>query len=41
MSESGSQGKWVASSVKEKDIKELREAGYLSTDIAYKIPAKK
>ena len=37
----GSQGKWVASSMKEKDIKELREVGYLSTDIAYRIPTKK
>nr|XP_020165653.1 tropomyosin-2-like [Aegilops tauschii subsp. strangulata] len=41
MSRSGSQGKWVASFVKEKDIKELREAGYLSADVAHRIPAKK
>ena len=25
----------------EKDIKELREAGYLSADVAHRIPAKK
>ena len=41
MSGSGSQGKWVASSVTEKDIKELREVGYLSADSAHRIPAKK
>ena len=41
MSGSGFQGKWVASSTREKDIKELQDAGYLSTDIAYKVPAKK
>ena len=38
---SGFQGKWEASSVREKDIKELQDAGYLSTDIVYRIPAKK
>lgn len=41
MSGSGSQGKWVASSVTEKDIIELREAGYLIADVAHRIPAKK
>ena len=41
MSGFGSQGKWVASSVTEKDIKELWEAGYLSADVAHRIPAKK
>ena len=40
MSGSGSQGKWVASSVTEKDTKELQEARYLSADIAHRIPAK-
>ena len=29
----------MASSVKEKDISELREAGYLSKDIAHRLPA--
>ena len=41
MAGSGSKGKWEASSVTEKDIKELREAGYLSADVAHRIPAKK
>src|SRR6266511_872342 len=41
MSGSGSQGKWVASSVTEKDVKELREAGYLSADVTHRIPTKK
>ena len=41
MSGSGSQGKWVASSVMEKDVKELREAGYLTADITHMLPAKK
>ena len=41
MSRSGSQGKWVASSVTEKDVKELPEAGYLTTDVAHSPPAKK
>ena len=34
MSGSGAQGKWMASSVKEKDITKLREAGYLAKEIA-------
>ena len=33
MSGSGAGGKWMASSVKKKDIKELREAGYLAKEI--------
>src|SRR5215216_1680339 len=41
MSGSGSQGKWVASFVTKKGIKELREAGYLSADVTHRIPAKK
>src|SRR5215216_542913 len=40
MSRSGSQGKWVASSVTEKDIKELRVARYLTAEIAHSLPAK-
>ena len=35
MSGSGAGGKWMASSVKKKDIKELREVGYLAKDIAH------
>ena len=40
MSEFGGQGKWMASSVKEKDIAELREAGYLAKEITHRLPAK-
>ena len=40
MSGSGVGGKWMASSVKKKDIKELREAGYLAKEIAHRLPAK-
>src|SRR3990170_8313742 len=40
MSGSGSKGKWEASSVAEKDIKELWGAGYLSAKIAHRLPAK-
>ena len=40
MSGSGGQGKWMASSVKEKDITELRAAGYLAKEIAHHLPAK-
>ena len=40
MSGSGGQGKWMASSVKEKDIAELREAGYLAKQITHRLPAK-
>ena len=38
---SGAQGKWMASSITEDDIKELREAGYLAKEIAHRLPAKK
>ena len=38
MSGSGAQGKWMASSVTEENIAELREAGYLSKDIAHRLP---
>ena len=41
MSESGVQGKWMASSITEENVKELREAGYLAVDIAHRLPAKK
>ena len=41
MSGSGSQGKWMASSVMERNIKELRKAGYLAANIAHRLPAKK
>ena len=41
MSLSGLQGKWMASSVKERNVKDLREAGYLAADIAHRLPAKK
>jgi hypothetical protein len=40
MAGSGSKGKWEASSVTEKDVKELRGACYLSADIAHRLPAK-
>ena len=40
MSGSGAQGKWMASSVKEKDIKKLREAGYLAKKISHRLLAK-
>ena len=40
MSGSGAQGKWMASSVKEKDISKLWEAGYLAKEIAHRLPAK-
>lgn len=41
MSGSGAQGKWMASSVTEENIKELREAGYLAMDIVHQLPPKK
>ena len=41
MSGSGAQGKWMASSVTERNVKELREAGYLAASIAHRLPAKK
>src|SRR4051812_25950013 len=37
---SGSKGKWEASYVTEKDIKDLWSAGYLSADIAHRLPEK-
>ena len=40
MSGTGGQGKWMASSVKEKDIAELWEAVYLAKEIAHQLPAK-
>ena len=40
MSGSGAGGKWMASSVKKKDIKELWEAGYLAKEIVHRLPAK-
>ena len=40
MSGSGAQGKWMASSVTEKDITKLREAGYLAQEIAHRLLAK-
>jgi hypothetical protein len=40
MSGSGSKGKWEASSVMEKDIKELRGVGYVSAEIAHRLPTK-
>ena len=35
---SGVGGKWTASSVMEGHIKKLRSAGYLSSDIAHRLP---
>ena len=35
---SGAEGKWMVSSVTEGHIKKLRKAGYLSNDIAYRLP---
>ena len=34
----GSQGKWMASSVTEENIKELREARYLTAEIKHRLP---
>ena len=39
MSGSRAQGKWMVSSIKEKDITKLREAGYLAKEIAHRLPA--
>ena len=33
------QGRWMASSVTEEDIKKLREARYLTTEILHRLPA--
>ena len=38
MSGSGAQGKWMVSSVKEKDITKLREAVYLAKEVAHRLP---
>ena len=38
MSGSGSQGKWMASSVTEENIKELWEARYLTAEIKHRLP---
>ena len=38
MSGSGAGGKWMASTVREKDIKKLREAGYLAKKISHRLP---
>ena len=35
---SGAGGKWMASSVTDGHIKKLRSAGYLSSDIAHRLP---
>ena len=40
MAGSGSKGKWEASFVTEKDVKDLRSASYLSTNIAHRLPDK-
>ena len=40
MSGSRAQGKWMASSVKEKDITKLQEPGYLAKEIAHRLLAK-
>src|SRR4051812_12289864 len=40
MFRSRAQGKWMASSVTEKDIRKLREAGYLAQEIAHRLSAK-
>ena len=37
---SGAGGKWMASSITEGHIKKLRNAGYLSSDIAHWLPNK-
>lgn len=40
MDESGANGKWEASIVTNKDIEELKRAGYLSADVAHRAPEK-
>jgi hypothetical protein len=40
MAGSGSKGKWEVSTVTKKDVKELQSTGYLSADIAHRIPDK-
>ena len=39
MSGSNLQGRWMASSVTEEDIKKLREARYLTAEISHRLPA--
>ena len=39
MSGSNLQGQWMASSVTEEDVKKLREARYLTTEIPHRLPA--
>ena len=39
MSGSDPQGRWVASSIKEKDIAKLRDVGCLTDDIQHRLPA--
>ena len=39
MSGSGGQGKWMVSSIKEKDITQLQAAGYLAKGIAHRLPS--
>ena len=34
----GSKGKWEASSITEKELKDLRSAGYLAANIKHRIP---
>ena len=40
MSGSNLQGRWMASSVIEEDIKKLREARYLTAEISHRLPAR-
>ena len=40
MSRSNLQGRWMASSVIEEDIKKLREARYLTAEISHRLPAR-
>ena len=40
MSGSNLQGRWIASSVTEEDIKKLREARYLTAEISHRLPAR-
>ena len=39
MSGTGSQGRWMASSITEQDIKKLRAARYLTAEIPHRLPA--
>ena len=38
MTGTGAQGKWMVSTVKEKDITKLREAGYLAKEVCPPAP---